>query len=76
MLWLWHRLAAVAAIRPLAWEIPYAMGLALKKKKKEHFEVELREFGRMTKVSNLGNGVSNTSIYGREGVSTMNLDEI
>ena len=36
-LWLWHRLAAVAAIRPLAWEPPYAAGAALKAqdKKKE-----------------------------------------
>ena len=31
MLWLWHRPAAAALIRPLAWEPPYAMGVALKK---------------------------------------------
>ena len=29
-LWLWHRLAAVAPIRPLAWELPYAADAALK----------------------------------------------
>ena len=34
-LWLWHRLAAVVPIRPLAWEPPYAMGTALKRLKKE-----------------------------------------
>ena len=34
MLWLWHRPAAVAPIRPLAWEPPYATGEVLKKKKK------------------------------------------
>ena len=34
-LWLWCRLAAVAPIRPLAWELPYAAGAALKSKKKE-----------------------------------------
>ena len=37
-LWLWHRLAATAQIRPLAWETPYAPGAALentKKKKKK-----------------------------------------
>ena len=28
---LWHRPAAVAPIRPLAWECPYALGAALKK---------------------------------------------
>ena len=33
LLWLWHRPAAVAPIGPLAWEPPYAMGAALKRKK-------------------------------------------
>ena len=33
LLWLWHRLAATALIRPLAWESPYVAGAALKKKK-------------------------------------------
>ena len=32
LLWLWHRPAAVAQIRTLAWEPPCAMGVALKKK--------------------------------------------
>ena len=34
LLWLWRRPAAVALIRPLAWEHPYAAGAALKRKKK------------------------------------------
>ena len=34
-LWLWCRLAAAALIRPLAWEPPCAMGVALKSKKQE-----------------------------------------
>ena len=34
LLWLWHRPAAAAPIRPLAWELPYAMGAALKTNKK------------------------------------------
>ena len=33
LLWLW--LAAIALIRPLAWESPYAMGVALKRPKKK-----------------------------------------
>ena len=33
LLWLWHRLAAVATIKPLVWEPPYAASAALKKKK-------------------------------------------
>ena len=35
LLWLWHRLATVAPIRPLAWELPYAMGVARKRQKKK-----------------------------------------
>jgi len=34
LLWLWCRPAAVAPIRLLAWEPPYAVGAALKKAKK------------------------------------------
>ena len=33
LLWLWCGLAAVALFRPLAWELPYAVGAALKKEK-------------------------------------------
>ena len=29
LLWLWCRLAAAAWIQPLAWELPYVMGVAL-----------------------------------------------
>ena len=39
LLWLWCRSAAIAWIRPLTWEPPYATGVALKgqktKKKKK-----------------------------------------
>ena len=35
LLWLWCRLAAVAPIYPLAWEIPYAAGAALESKRKK-----------------------------------------
>ena len=33
LLWLWPRLAAVAPIQPLAWELPYASGAAPPPKK-------------------------------------------
>ena len=33
LLRLWHRPATIAWIRPLAWELPYAIHTALKKKK-------------------------------------------
>ena len=34
-MWLWHRSVAVVLIRPLAWEPPYATGVALEKDQKE-----------------------------------------
>ena len=34
LLWLWHRLVAVALIQPLAWKLPYAVGATLKTKTK------------------------------------------
>ena len=34
VLWLWCMLAAAALIRPLAWQLPYAIDTDLKKKKK------------------------------------------
>ena len=35
LLWLWRRLAATVPIPPLAWEPPYATGVALKKRERE-----------------------------------------
>ena len=35
LLWLWLGPAAAAAICPLAWELPYAVGAALKSKSKK-----------------------------------------
>jgi len=34
LLWLWYRQAAVTLIGPLAWQLPYALGVALKNKNK------------------------------------------
>ena len=38
------RLAAVAPIQPLAWELPYATGEALKSKKKKNFLKKVEHF--------------------------------
>ena len=38
LLWLWHTLAAVPLVHPLAWELPYATGVALKSRKRERGE--------------------------------------
>ena len=32
LLWLWHRPVATAQMSPLAWEPPYAVGAAIKRK--------------------------------------------
>ena len=50
LLWLQHRPAATALIRPLAWDPPYAVGAALEKarrlkKKKEEEEEEITTGG-------------------------------
>ena len=46
LLWLWHRQAAAALIPPLAWEIPYVAGVALKKPTRTHTEKQLKSGGR------------------------------
>ena len=40
LLWLWCRLVATVLIRPLAWESPYATGVALKSKEKKRSKKE------------------------------------
>ena len=35
LLWLWHRPATVAPVQSLAWELPYAEGVAIKRKRKK-----------------------------------------
>ena len=43
LLSLWRRPAAITLIRPLAWELPYAMGAALKCKKKQKNQCLLQQ---------------------------------
>ena len=57
LLLLWCRPAAVALIRPLAWEPPYAMDSALKrqkmmgkKKKKEYMHLKKKNLWKITAV--------------------------
>ena len=56
LLWLWHRPAAVALIRPLAWEPPYAMNAALKKDKRP----KKKNFRRLLLVSGYQFNLQNT----------------
>ena len=48
LLWLWHRPAAAAQIRPLAWGPPCAAGTALKRKKEKRI---LPKFKALIKLS-------------------------
>ena len=43
LLWLWHRLMATAPVRPLAWEPPYAAGVALEKDTKKKTKKKRKE---------------------------------
>ena len=53
LLWLWRRPAAVAPIRPLAWEPPYAAGAALKRPKKKEREELVRFKFKVTLFSSI-----------------------
>ena len=43
LLWLWCRLAAVALILPLAEELPYPAGVALKRKKSKYENFKIKQ---------------------------------
>ena len=45
LLWLWCRPVATALIRPPAWELPYAAGVALEKTKKKTEKKKKGEIG-------------------------------
>ena len=51
LLWLWHRLVAIAPFGPKAWEPPHAMGAGLKrqktkKKRKEKINKKTKKFNK------------------------------
>ena len=50
-MWLWRRLVAAAWIGPLAWEPPYAAGVALGKTKKRNKTAEA--FKKQNKTKNV-----------------------
>ena len=43
LLWLWHRPAAAAHIRPLAWEVPSAVCAALKRPKRKENDAKMAQ---------------------------------
>ena len=52
LLWLWRRPVTTAPIRPLAWEPPYAMDVALEKAKRK--KKEKKEMGDTERILCLG----------------------
>ena len=48
LLWLWRRPTAITPIRPLAWELPYALSVALEKTKKKKKKKKKLLFHRVT----------------------------
>ena len=57
LLWLWCRPAAAAPVQPLAWELPYATGAALKKQKTKN--KPLREGKQINTFKTLREGKQN-----------------
>ena len=51
-LWLWRRPAAAAPIQPLAWELPYAIGAALKSKNKNKDKKNVKRSKTLPKMKN------------------------
>ena len=51
LLCLWHRLAAIAPIRPLAWEPPWALGAALKEQKNKKQKTKNKKIKLKMKLS-------------------------
>ena len=62
--WLWYRLAAVALIPPLAWELPYALSVALKSQKKNKNKKEVQDIAVRRGAGGAGAG----SLDGRHNV--------
>ena len=46
--WLWLRLVATPPIKPLAWEQPYAVGVALKRRKDQKKKKERKKKRKLT----------------------------
>ena len=49
LLWLWRRPVATALIGPLAWELPYTVGAALEKAKRQK-KKKMRPVSKFSKI--------------------------
>ena len=58
LLWLWRRLVPTAPIRPLTWESPYAVGVALKKaKRQKKKDLNVKAKNNKTSRKNIGEDI-------------------
>ena len=64
LLWLWRRLAATAPIRPLAWELPYAVGAAQEMAKRPKTNKKNKNIGVPVVVQWLTNPTRNHEVAG------------
>ena len=62
LLWLWCRLTAIPLIRPLAWEPPYAMGVALEKAKNNKERKKERKKDNIERETQSDKSISNDLI--------------
>ena len=51
LLWFWHRPAATGPIRPLAWEPPYATGVAPEKTERQKIKLRKEILEKLLKVT-------------------------
>jgi len=51
-MWLWNRWAAAVLIHPLAWKLPYAIGVALLRKNNNKISLRNKNFKNLHKKFN------------------------
>ena len=59
LLWLWRRPAATVPIGPLAWEPPYATGVALKDKKQKKKKTTMRYYLTLVRMAIIKKSTNN-----------------
>ena len=70
LLWLWHRLAATAPIRPLAWESPCAAAAAQEIAKKDKNKQTNKQNKKGSDFATLPQMVEKVFMYGRKRIQT------
>ena len=76
LLWLWRRPAAVALMGPLAWELPCAVGEALKKKKKKKGIVGAPSFAPQASGCRLSGEIEGEEQFAGRGLYLLGLSQV